>query len=171
MEVPPLAGHFKSAINAKAVDEGAFGTTGIPSTQFTPLGVLPSGVAVDHPSYNPAPLKALAASAPPSEKSILVGYPQPELTAGIAAQLIQAELQADGLDATTLAMTSPQVVALFGGTSTITVNLLITTENALGSTADSWWDNYWTVHAPTNYFRGWRCSSGCTCALGYSGTQ
>jgi peptide/nickel transport system substrate-binding protein len=143
---------LQSAINTKAVDLGAFGTTGTPSTQFTPLGVLPAGVAVDHPSYNPGPLKALAASAPPSEKSILIGYPQPELTAGIAAQLMQAELQADGFDATSLGMTTAQVVALFEGTSTITVNVLITTENAIGATADSWWDSYFTVHAPTNFF-------------------
>lgn len=104
--------------------------------QIYPVGMLPSGTAVDNPSYNPGALaKALGSQG--SSSNLVLGYDAPSPSDAQMANLIQTELAAAGLHVTVRSYTS---TALYGyaGNPTGAPDLLAVTNWPDAAAPDTW---------------------------------
>lgn len=104
--------------------------------QIYPVGMLPSGTAVDNPSYNPGALaKALGSQG--SSSNLVLGYDAPSPSDAQMANLIQTELAAAGLHVTVRSYTS---TALYGyaGNPSGAPDLLAVTNWPDAAAPDTW---------------------------------
>lgn len=100
---------LQQALNKKLILTQTYGKTATQENQFYPAGELPSGKGEDTVGYNPSPLSKLLAKTRLGKKIVIMesggGTVQDEM-----AELVQAELQADGVDAS-LRVYQPSVTA------------------------------------------------------------
>lgn len=117
--------------------------------QIYPVGMLPSGTAVDNPTYNPSALKnALGSSA--SSANLVLGYDAPSPSDAQMANLIQTELAAAGLHVTVRSYTS---TALYGyaGHPSGAPDLLAVTNWPDAAAPDTWARIVMTPNGGLNY--------------------
>jgi peptide/nickel transport system substrate-binding protein len=101
------------AIDRKTIVDSAYQDAGTLSTGLFPYGQIPASQAPDNPTYDPSKLTAIAKAAAGSSKHLTVGYLQGVPNDQRASELIQAELQATGLDVTTKSVSLSALYALY----------------------------------------------------------
>jgi peptide/nickel transport system substrate-binding protein len=103
---------LRVAIDRPAVIEPSFKDTAKVSTEFYPAYMFPEGLATDNPTTDPSVLAALVENLD-SKKVDLAYDEQGGATDRRAAELIQTQLQAVGLDVTVRGMPTSQTFALY----------------------------------------------------------
>jgi peptide/nickel transport system substrate-binding protein len=127
---------LQSAINRQQIMSNVYGDANSSlSTQMYPTGELPAGLATDAPTYDPTKLAAVAKSL--SNKNVDLGYSSDDARNQQAAEIIQTELQAAGLNATVRAITLAAVFNLPSQPAQAP-DLLMTTQNPDASHPDNW---------------------------------
>jgi peptide/nickel transport system substrate-binding protein len=127
---------LQSAINRQQIMSNVYGDANSTlSTQMYPTGELPAGLATDTPTFDPAKLAAVVKTLP--NKKVDLGYSSDDARNQQAAEIIQTELQAAGLDATTRAITLAAVFNLPSQPAQAP-DLLMTTQNPDASHPDNW---------------------------------
>jgi len=118
--------------------------------------MLPNGAAPDRPAYDPAKLKAALAKY--KGKSVVIGWYNATDQDKTLADLIQVELQADGVNAT-LREYSPAVLFSLPTTPAQRPDILVLTFNPDAAAPDTFARIYWYKNAPVNLL-------GCTAPAG-----
>jgi peptide/nickel transport system substrate-binding protein len=85
------------AIDINAITKQAYFGRGSTATQVYPANMMPAQFAKQDIAYDPSVLKGIVASLPPSQKSLTIGYDSSQPDSQIVANLISAELDAEGL--------------------------------------------------------------------------
>lgn len=145
---PAMRAALRAGLNnttlTKAVWGGKWATA---STNVYPNGMLPNGAAPDRPVYDPAKLKA--ALAPYKGKSVVIGWYNASETDQTIADLIQVELQADGLNAT-LREYPPAELFSLPTTPAQRPDILALAFNPDAVAPDTFARIYWYKSAPVN---------------------
>jgi peptide/nickel transport system substrate-binding protein len=127
---------LQSAINRQQIVSSVYGDANAQlSTQTYPTTELPGNLAVDSPKFDPALLASAAKSL--ANKKVDVGYTSDDARNQLAAELIQTELQAAGLDATTRGITLATTFDLPNHPDQAP-DLLMTVQNPDASHPDNW---------------------------------
>jgi peptide/nickel transport system substrate-binding protein len=127
---------LQSAINRQQIVSSVFGDVNAQiSTQMYPAGELQAGLAVDTPAYNPSLLAAAVKGL--SNKKVDVGYTTDDPRNQQAAEIVQTELQAAGLDATVRGITLAVTFDLPNHPDQAP-DVLMTTQNPDASHPDNW---------------------------------
>jgi peptide/nickel transport system substrate-binding protein len=90
-----------AALNAKIITEGARGPAGTVPTQYSPYDMLPAGIADYAPPYDPSQLSSVVKTL--SDKNVTIAWDVAIAPDQQAADIIQTELQAGGLNAKVVA--------------------------------------------------------------------
>ncbi|MEY2524757.1 MAG: peptide/nickel transport system substrate-binding protein [Ilumatobacteraceae bacterium] len=109
---PELRKAVRQAIDPAIITEGARGLGGSVPKQFSPYGMLPDGVAAFSTTVDPSVLKGLAATL--SDKSVTIRYTISIPPDEQAANLVQSQLQAAGLDAQVVASNDNEMFGFVG---------------------------------------------------------
>ena len=129
---------LRSAIDKKAIVASVYGNTlATVSTQAYPAGEFPAGMATDNPTYNPSKLQKALKTASGSKNVDLV-YSSDDPTNQRVAELVQIELEADGLSVTTRGVPIGQVFNYATTAASKVPNLLVWTVNPDDAHPDSW---------------------------------
>jgi peptide/nickel transport system substrate-binding protein len=148
---------LRSAINRQQIIDQVYGSDASLSTQFYPTGELPAGLATDNPAYNPA-LLAKAVAGLTGSKKVDLAYSSDDARNQRDAEIIQTELQAAGLDATTRGIPIAQVFDLPNHPDQAP-DLLLTTVNPDASHPDTWARIFSYTFDGTNGTLNWlKCS-------------
>jgi peptide/nickel transport system substrate-binding protein len=148
---------LRSAINRQQIIDQVYGSDAALSTQFYPTGELPAGLATDSPTYDPT-LLAKAVSAMTGSKKVDLAYSSDDARNQRDAEIIQTELQAAGLDATTRGIPIAQVFDLPNHPDQAP-DLLLTTVNPDASHPDTWARIFTYTNDGTNGTLNWlKCS-------------
>lgn len=133
----PLRQALAQAINRAQIVSDVYGKDAVVSTQMYPSGELPSGLGVDNPTYDPSVLANLVKSTGLAGKHVNLEYTNDDARNQRVAGVIQAELQAAGLNATDTGI--PLSVA-YGLSSNAgqRPDVLLTTTNPDASAPDTW---------------------------------
>jgi peptide/nickel transport system substrate-binding protein len=125
------------AINRAQIVSDVYGQDAVVSTQMYPAGELPAGLGTDNPTYDPSVLAGLVKSMGLSGRHVNLEYTNDDARNQRVAGIIQAELQAAGLNATDTGV--PLSVA-YGLSSNAgqRPDLLLTTTNPDASAPDTW---------------------------------
>lgn len=99
-----------SAIDRASITKNVYGDNGTTSKQIYPAGELPDSMAKDDAPYDMSKLQALVKGL--KSKKVDLGYSSDDARNQRAAELIQTELQAAGLDVTTRGIPIAQVFDL-----------------------------------------------------------
>jgi peptide/nickel transport system substrate-binding protein len=153
---PAMRAALRAGLNNVNLTRAVWGKWATPSTNVYPNGMLPNGAAPDKPAYNPAKLKA--ALAPYKGKSVVIGWYNASSTDKTLADLIQVELQGDGVNAT-LREYSPAVLFSLPTTPAQRPDILVLTFNPDAVAPDTFARIYWYKKAPVNLL-------GCTSPAG-----
>jgi peptide/nickel transport system substrate-binding protein len=86
------------AINRQYINSQIYGPYGKPSVDFYIPGEVPAGTALDDPKYDSSALASLVAKLPASKKKVSLVYTTDDQTNEQAAEILQTELEADGLN-------------------------------------------------------------------------
>jgi len=89
-----------AAIDRQYINQQIYGPYGSPSVDFYIPGEVPAGTALDDPKYDPSELSKLVAKLPAAEKTVSLVYTTDDQTNEQAAEILQTELEADGLNVT-----------------------------------------------------------------------
>ena len=126
---------LQQVINKAQIVTDVYGSDAAVSTQLYPSGELPAGVAADTPKYDPTVLANAVKSL--ANKKVDLAYTSDDARNQRVAELIQTELQAAGLNATTRAM--PIAVAFdLPNHPDQAPDLLLSTLNPDASAPDTW---------------------------------
>ncbi|WP_158566665.1 ABC transporter substrate-binding protein [Actinomadura craniellae] len=87
------------AVDRSVIAKGAFGAEATPSKSLIPITMVGGDITSDDPGYDPSKLKSIVGGLG-SIQPIVVGYRDSLARDALAAQLIQTQLQAAGLNAT-----------------------------------------------------------------------
>jgi len=127
---------LQSDINRQQIVDDVFGSQNAQvSTQMYPIGELPLNLAVDTPTYDPSVLAAAVKGL--ADKNVDIGYTTDDPRNQQAAEIIQTELQAAGLNATVRGITLAVTFDLPENPSQAP-DLLMTTQNPDASAPDNW---------------------------------
>jgi peptide/nickel transport system substrate-binding protein len=126
---------LRSSIDRQKIANEVYGQNGSVSTQFYPLGELPGGMAGDVADLDPTKLANAAKAL--SSKKVDVGYSSDDPRNQRIAEIVQTELQAAGLDATSRGIPIAQVFDLPNHKDTAP-DLLISTVNPDAAHPDTW---------------------------------
>jgi peptide/nickel transport system substrate-binding protein len=117
------------AINSKSIVAGVFPGRGSLPAQAGPAHIIPAAYGKQNVPYDPSKLKAYVAKLPASQKTFVVGYDTGAPDDQQIAELVGAELQADGLNTKVEGYQTSSIFGWVGSTSTAassaTPNLLI----------------------------------------------
>lgn len=146
-----------SAINRQQIVDQVYGADAALSSQFYPTGELPEGTATDAPRYDPS-LLAKAVAGLPGVKKVDLAYSSDDARSQRDAEIIQTELQAAGLGATTRGIPISQVFDLPNHPDQAP-DLLLTTVNPDASHPDTWARIFSYTNDGTNGTLNWlKCS-------------
>jgi peptide/nickel transport system substrate-binding protein len=101
---------LQSAIDKKAITDAVYGENGAVSTQIYPVGELAAGQAADNATLDASKLSSLVASL--SDKKVDLAYSSDDARNQRAAELLQTQLSAAGLQVTTRGIPIAQVFDL-----------------------------------------------------------
>lgn len=144
---PAMRAALRAGLNNTTLTQSVWGKWATPSTNVYPPGMLPNGAAPDTPAYDPTKLKV--ALAPYKGKSVVIGWYNASNTDQTLADLIQVELQADGVNAT-LREYPPSVLFALPTTAAQRPDILVTTFNPDAAAPDTFARIYWYKNAPVN---------------------
>jgi peptide/nickel transport system substrate-binding protein len=153
---PAMRAALRAGLNNTTLTQAAWGKWATPSTNVYPGGMLPDGAAPDRPAYDPAKLKAALAKY--KGKSVVIGWYNASDQDQTLADLMQVELQADGVNAT-LREYSPAVLFSLPTTPAQRPDILALTFNPDAAAPDTFARIYWYKNAPVNLL-------GCTAPAG-----
>ena len=153
---PAMRAALRAGLNNATLTKAVWGKWATVSTNVYPNGMLPNGAAPDKPAYKPAKLKA--ALAPYKGKSVVIGWYNASSTNKTLADLIQVQLQADGVNAS-LREYSPAVLFSLPTTPAQRPDILVTVFNPDAVAPDTFARIYWYKNAPVNLL-------GCTSPAG-----
>jgi peptide/nickel transport system substrate-binding protein len=131
----PLRLALQHAINRQQIVNDVYGSDAALSTQIYPTGELPNSMAVDNPKYDPSQLANLVKDLP--NKKVDLAYSSDDARNQRVAELIQTELQAAGLNATTRGIPIAVVLDLPNHPDQAP-DLLLSTVNPDASAPDTW---------------------------------
>jgi hypothetical protein len=100
------------ALNAKVITAGARGPAGVVPTQYSPYDMLPTNLAKYNVPYDPSKLTAMAKTM--SDKNVTIWWDMAIPPDQEAADLVQAELEAAGLNAKVVTSNDANTLALPG---------------------------------------------------------
>jgi peptide/nickel transport system substrate-binding protein len=143
---------LRQAIDRQAVLDGSYKDTATISTQFYPVACFPTGAAADNPTYDPSQLKALVQGL--SNKTVDIGAAAETGPAGLtAAQLIQVQLEAVGLNASVRSIQSSEEFSLYQAPESQQPDLLLCVQGGDVMHPDNIMRVVWRTKAgPLNYF-------------------
>jgi peptide/nickel transport system substrate-binding protein len=144
---PAMRAALRAGLNNDTLTKAVWGRWATPSTNVYSPGMLPNGAAPDRPVYDPAKLKV--ALAPYKGKSVVIGWYNASETDQTVADLIQVELQADGLNATLREYPAAELFSL-PTTPAQRPDILVTTFNPDAVAPDTFARIYWYKNAPVN---------------------
>jgi peptide/nickel transport system substrate-binding protein len=153
---PVMRAALRAGLSNVTLTKEVFAGYGTPSVNVYPNGMLPNGAAPDKPVYDPAKLKA--ALVPYKGHSLTLGYYGGIDTEQNLADLIQVELQADGLNVTLRAYPPAELFNLPTSPGQ-RPDLMVTEFNPDAAAPDTWARIYWYKNAPVNLL-------GCTSPAG-----
>ncbi len=130
-----LRNALQKAVDKASITTQVYGDNGTVSTQFLPKGELPDGMGMDDAPYDPSVLKGLVAGL--ASKKVDLAYSSDDARNQRAAELIQTELSALGLDVTTRAIPIAQVFDL-PNQKAAAPDLLYATVNPDAAHPDTW---------------------------------
>ncbi len=144
MSEPGVTEAVNQAINRDIVTKGAYGIIGKVSTDLDLKSDNPDGTN-DNPTYDPAPLTALV-KAKGTAPSITLGYANFQNADKLAAELVQTQLQAAGLEVTL----RPYGFEFFDfvGKPEMVPDLFMLTTNADAASSGTWLTMYYATHGP-----------------------
>ena len=145
-----LRSALRSAINKKAVVSAVYGSRASVSTQIYPTGELPEGTAADTPQYDISKLTNAASNL--SNKKVDLAFDTQDPTNQRVADLVQAQLQAAGLQVTTRGIPIAQVFDLPNHPDQAP-DLLIDATNPDASHPDTWIRIYMSTKGALNYLQ------------------
>jgi peptide/nickel transport system substrate-binding protein len=149
---PAMRAALRAGLNDKTLTAQSYGSYGVPSTNVYPNGMLPNGAAVNAPTYNPAKLKSALAHY--KGDSITIGWYNESKDEQTLADLIQVELQADGLNATVREYPAAELFNL-PTTPRQRPDVMLAAFNPDAAAPDTWARIYWHKNAAVNLL-------GCT---------
>lgn len=144
---PAMRAALRAGIDNKTLTEQSYGSYGTPSTNVYPNGMLPNGAAPDKPTYDPAKLKA--ALRPYKGDSVTIGWYNESQVEQTLADLLQVELQADGLNPTVREYPAAELFNL-PTTPAQRPDLMMAAFNPDAAAPDTWSRIYWYKNAPVN---------------------
>jgi peptide/nickel transport system substrate-binding protein len=124
-----------AALDKDTIEKTVYGDNASTSTQIYPAGELPEGTAKDPNLNDPSKLQAIAGNF--TGKTLDIGYSSDDPRNGRVADLIQTELQAAGITATTRAIPIAQVFNLPQAKDQAP-DLLVSTVNPDAAHPDTW---------------------------------
>jgi len=130
-----LRAALQSAIDKKSIVDQVYGKDATVSNQIYPTGILPLSMASDTPVFDPTQLARAVKSLP--SKKVDLAYSSDDARNQRAAELIQTELQAAGLDVTVRGIPIAQVFDLPNHADQAP-DLLFSTVNPDASHPDTW---------------------------------
>jgi peptide/nickel transport system substrate-binding protein len=145
---PAIRQAIRQAIDKKIITESAYGKYASVSTQMTPPGALPKGMGLDDPKYDPSVLKKLAAKM--SDKKLTIGTIPGDATDDLASELIQTELQADGLTVTGQTVSASDAYAMPGNPGKAPSMLVLST-NSDDLSPGTWLHEYFSATGALNF--------------------
>jgi peptide/nickel transport system substrate-binding protein len=145
---PGLRTALRSAINKKAIVSAVYGIRATVSTQMYPTGELPEGTASDTPAYDISKLTSAASGL--SNKKVDLAFDTQDPTNQRVADLLQAQLQAAGLQVTTRGIPIAQVFDLPNHPDQAP-DLLLDATNPDASHPDTWIRIYMNTKGALNY--------------------
>jgi peptide/nickel transport system substrate-binding protein len=137
------------AINRSAINAQAFGPYSKLAATFTLPGLLPAGQGADSPPYDPSALKALVPSM--RTKKVTIGVLSGAAPETLAADLIQTELQAVGLNATVENLQDSQFFGFTTANPATVPDLLVITSNAPTAAPSSFVQDFMTSQGTLNF--------------------
>ena len=153
---PAMRAALRAGLSNALLTKEVFANYGTPSVNVYPNGMLPNGAAPDKPAYDPA--KLAAALKPYKGHALTLGYYGGIDSEEDLADLIQVELQADGLNVT-LRPYPPAELFNLPTTPNQRPDLMVAAFNPDAAAPDTWARIYWYKNAPVNLL-------GCTSAAG-----
>lgn len=126
---------FQAAVDKDKILKEVFGSTAVKSTQIYPAGMLPPDKAKDDIAKDPSKLSAMAGKF--SGKTVDIGFTSDDPRNGRAAELVQTDLQAAGITATTRAIPLTQAFDLPNNKDQAP-DLMVSTLNPDAAHPDTW---------------------------------
>jgi peptide/nickel transport system substrate-binding protein len=139
---PAVRQAVRSAINKSLITKAAYGKYASVSTQMVPAGTLPASMGLDNPTYNPSALRNLVSKM--SNKKITIGTVPGDPTDNLASELIQTELQADGLQVTGQTIGANAAYSLPGNPGKAP-SLLVLSTNSDDASPGTWLHEYFSA--------------------------
>ncbi len=133
----PLRQALAKAINRAQIVSDVYGSDAAVSTQMYPAGELPAGLGTDNPTYDSSALANLVKSMGLSGKHVNLEYTNDDARNQRVAGIVQAELQAAGLNATDTGIPLSVAYGLSANAGQ-RPDLLLTTTNPDASAPDTW---------------------------------
>jgi peptide/nickel transport system substrate-binding protein len=142
--VPAVRQALATGIDRASIVQQSYVGTGTLSKTVAPGPDFPPGTVTYDPAYNPAALKRAVAALPASNKTVTVAYASQDAVNQQIADVIQTELSAAGLNATTRAVPLQQLFS-WPAKPNLRANLLLIQANA--DTSSPWaWDSLFLYH-------------------------
>ncbi|MBV9936840.1 MAG: ABC transporter substrate-binding protein [Actinobacteria bacterium] len=132
---PALRTALRYAVDKAQMAKDVYGDNGVASTQYYPAGELPTGQATDSVTLDPSKLATAVKGL--SNKKVDVGFSSDDPRNGRLAEILQTELQAAGLDATSRGIPIAQVFDLPNHKDQAP-DLLVSTVNPDAAHPDTW---------------------------------
>jgi peptide/nickel transport system substrate-binding protein len=126
---------LRYAVDKAQMAKDVYGENGVASTQYYPVGELPAGQATDSVTLDPSKLATAVKGL--SSKKVDIGFSSDDPRNGRLAEILQTELQAAGLDATSRGIPIAQVFDLPNHKDTAP-DLLVSTVNPDAAHPDTW---------------------------------
>ncbi len=139
---------IREAVNKKVIVPSAYGKFASVSTQMVPPGTLPAGKGVDNPKYDPSVLQKLVAKM--SDKHLTIGTIPGDPTDELAGELVQTELQAEGLTVTGQTVSASDAYSLPGNPSKAP-DLLVLSVNSDDLSPGTWLHEYFSAAGALNF--------------------
>ena len=139
---------LRSAIDKNSIVSSVYGSRATVSNQIYPTGELDPSLGADTPTYDPSKLKGLVSGL--SDKSVELEYDTQDPTNQRVADLVQAELQGDGLKVSVRGIPISQVFALPTQPKQAP-DLLIDSTNPDAAHPDTWIRIYMNTKGALNY--------------------
>jgi peptide/nickel transport system substrate-binding protein len=126
---------LRYAVDKAQMAKDVYGENGAPSTQYYPVGEMPAGQAADSVTIDPSRLATAVKGL--SSKKVDIGFSSDDPRNGRLSEILQTELQAAGLDATSRGIPIAQVFDLPNHKDTAP-DLLVSTVNPDAAHPDTW---------------------------------
>ena len=157
------------AIDKQAIVDQVYGNDATVSTQYYPVGELPTGMATDTPKHDPSVLAGLVKSLP--NKKVDLAYSSDDARNQRDAELVQTELQAAGFNATVRPIPIAQVFDLPNHADQAP-DILLSTVNPDAAHPDTWARIFSHTHNSSDGSLNWLlCSSPAADAAMDSGVH